>query len=94
MIMDIFNTPMTLFSGIRIPISSFPQWAKVLSMLFPLTYCVNIIRFSFHIYGGEKNWIIDLVELCICLFIMIMITIVLINKAEKHNRETGELVFY
>lgn len=93
-IMDIFSTPMTLFSGVRIPVRCFPQWARILSMLFPLTYCINIIRFAFRIYDGCRSWIVNLGELCICLLTMILITVVLIHKAEKHNRRTGELQFY
>ena len=39
--MNIFDTPMTLFSGTRLPRNCFPLWAKVISLIFPLTYCIN-----------------------------------------------------
>lgn len=93
-IMDIFNTPMTLFSGSRIPVESFPKWAKIISLIFPLTYCINIIRFVLNVQKGGNGWIDDLIGLVICLGIMVTISVVLMKKIEKYNRETGELQFY
>lgn len=92
-IMDIFDTPMTLFSGSRIPVGCFPQWAKMISLIFPLTYCMNIIRFVLGVETGE-GWIGNLMRLVVCLGIMIAVTMVLIRRVERHNRETGELQFY
>ena len=93
-ILNLFDTPMTLFSGSRIPIHCFPQWAKVISMFFPLTYCLNIIRFVLRIQSKDTLWQKDLAELAICLSVMITITIFLTRKAEQHNRETGELLLF
>lgn len=93
-IMDIFDTPMTLFSGTRVPGSCFPQWAKVISLLFPLTYCINIIRFVLNIREEKPEWIMDLAGLAVCLGVMGALTIFLTYRAEKHNRETGALQFY
>lgn len=93
-VMNLLDTPMTLFSGSRIPVSCFPWWAKLISCVFPLTYCLNIIRFVFHIREEGKGWIADLAGLILCLCIMIVFTVLLVRKAEEHNRETGELQFY
>lgn len=93
-IMDVFDAPMTLFSGTRLPRSCFPQWAKNISLLFPLTYCINIIRFVLNIRVENQGWIVDLLELVVCLSVMIAITVFLTYRVEKHNRETGELQFY
>lgn len=93
-IMDIFDTPMTLFSGSRIPVKYFPQWAKMISLIFPLTYCINIIRLVLNVQEEENGWIGNLTGLVICLVVMIVITYVLVQKVEKHNRENGQLQFY
>lgn len=93
-VMDVFDTPMTLLSGTRIPISCFPQWAKIVSLIFPLTYCINIIRFALNIQEAGNNWVTDLTRLVVCLSVMCVITIYLIHKVEKHNRKTGELQFF
>lgn len=93
-IMNLLDTPMTLFSGTRIPQSCFPGWAKAISLLFPLTYCINIIRFVFRIQEDGYGWQTDLASLAVCLVVMIAITVFLTFKAEQHNRKTGELQFY
>ena len=94
MIMDVFDAPMILFAGTRIPVQCFPVWAKVISLLFPLTYCLNIIRFILGIQGGGAEILPDLAGLVICLGVMAGVTAWLIRRVEKHNRETGELQFY
>ena len=93
-IMDIFDTPMTLFSGSRIPRNCFPFWAKMISLVFPLTYCINIIRFVLNIGGEGKQWILNIVGLLVCVCIMVVVTVVLTYQVERHNRETGELQLY
>ena len=90
-VMDIFDTPMTLFSGSRIPRNCFPFWAKMISLVFPLTYCINIIRFVLNIGGEGKQWILNIVGLLVCMCIMVAVTVVLTYQVERHNRETGEL---
>ena len=93
-IMDVFDTPMNLFSGTRVPESCFPQWAKVISLIFPLTYCINIIRFAFNIGEERKGWLSNLAGLAVCLGVMYVLTVFLTHMVEKHNRRTGELQFY
>lgn len=92
--MDLFDTPMTLFSGSRIPVKCFPNWAKIISLIFPLTYCIHIIRCVLHVQEEGNLWTTHLAGLGICLGAMVVITVILIRKVEKHNRETGELQFY
>lgn len=92
--MDLFDTPMVLFSGTRIPAACFPVWAKVISLLFPLTYCLNIIRLVLHITGDGAGIGADLLRLGICLVLMVGITKILLRRAEANNRKNGELQFY
>lgn len=93
-VMDLFDAPMTLFAGTRIPVNCFPKWAKVISLFFPLTYCLNIIRFILGIQKQDKDIFYSLGGLMLCLAVMVLITRYFIVKVEKHNRETGELQFY
>ncbi|XCP86437.1 ABC transporter permease [Roseburia hominis] len=93
-IMDLFDTPMLLFSGTRIPLNAFPLWARLISLLFPLTYCLNLIRLTLHIHQQPTSLFPDLIKLLICLTTMIAITQILLKKAEQTNRQTGELLFY
>jgi ABC-2 type transport system permease protein len=93
-LMDLFDAPMTLFAGTRIPVSCFPQWAKVISLFFPLTYCLNMIRFILGLQKQDNDVFVSLAGLIICLAVMLFITKYLLDKVEKHNRETGKLQFY
>lgn len=93
-IMNLFDTPMVLFSGARIPSSCFPLWGKIISLFFPLTYCINIIRLVLKIQENSRGWLDNMIELLICLGIMILVTIFLTRKAEAKNRKTGEIQFY
>ena len=93
-VMNLIDTPMTLFSGSRIPIHCFPVWAKAIAFLFPLTYCNNIIRFALDIQREENGWLRESLYLAVCLATMIVITKWITFRAETHNRMTGELQFY
>ena len=90
-LMDLFDAPMTLFAGTRIPVSCFPQWAKVISLFFPLTYCLNMIRFILGLQKQDNDVFVSLAGLIICLAVMLFITKYLLDKVEKHNRK---LQFY
>lgn len=93
-IMDVLDTPMVLFSGTRIPTACFPLWARLLSMAFPLTYCLNLMRLALHITENDGAFGKNLLCLVACCLVMILITVLLIRRAEGHNRETGEWQFF
>lgn len=90
---NIFDQPMALFSGVRVPTMIFPLWAKVISVIFPLTHALVIIR-SMIIDGKmfiyNKNfYILIILNTCIVIF-----TIWLLKAAERHARITGNLTLY
>ncbi|MGB7605449.1 MAG: ABC transporter permease [Lutisporaceae bacterium] len=89
----VFNNPMSLFSGTRIPVTVFPIWAKVISTIFPLTHVLVIIRSIF--YQGKLNInLIDWTSLTVSLLIIGALTAVIIKKAEKNARINGSWTFY
>jgi lipooligosaccharide transport system permease protein len=58
----LFITPMFLFSGTFFPVSGIPDWAGILSLLFPLYHLVELIRFLC-IGAIESNPVFNLVYL-------------------------------
>lgn len=90
---NILDEPMVLFAGVRIPISAFPLWAKVISTIFPLTHSLILVRNLFK-YNSLSGSIMDIIYLLITLLIMILLTIFLLKKAEKHARTSGDFTFY
>lgn len=85
------DSPMNLFSGTKFPIASLPQILQCISYVFPLTYCLIIIR---KIFSNNIFDIIDLLPLVLCLTVVVFITGVILYIAEKINRKTGNLQLY
>jgi lipooligosaccharide transport system permease protein len=53
----LFITPMTLFSGTFFPLDRLPLWAQSLSIIFPLTHLVNLVRsFCFGLTDLHLLW--------------------------------------
>ena len=87
----ICDSPMELLSGVRIPINAFPTVIRYISCVFPLTFCLAIIReifinncISFYSVGILFSL---LITLCV-------ITIIVLQAAERHNRITGGFQLY
>lgn len=93
LIMTFFEDTMFLFTGVVTPLSDFPKWVQVFSLIFPLTYCIKLIR-SIFMYSSWDGLVSDTFKLAVCLVIMLVLTILCLNKAEKVNRIKGELNFY
>lgn len=89
---SICDQPMGFFSGVKIPTSSFPIWAKYISMIFPLTYCLSIMRNL--LLSNRTSQLITIIKLIISILSLLAITYVLSGMAEKINRRTGNLQLY
>lgn len=60
MLATLIKFPLIFVSGIFIPTSNLPGWGTVISRLSPLTYFVDLVRFSFS--GSGSPWL-DVVAL-------------------------------
>ena len=60
----LFITPMFLFSGTFFPLSGIPDWARILTLIFPLYHLVEMTRF-FCIGVMESNMVFNLAYLVI-----------------------------
>lgn len=90
----IFEEPMQFFSGVRIPVLAFPLWGKIIALIFPLTYVLDIFRDL--ILNGKG--ILELTGQFTVLFgvlaLLTIISVTLLKKAEKHAKETGNMVLF
>lgn len=89
---SILDDPMEFFSGVRVPFSTFPIWAKVISVIFPLTHSLTLVRGM--LINTKGAGIDDIVKLCVSLLIVFILTVVLLKMAEKNARNTGNLTFF
>ncbi|MBA1334421.1 MAG: Efflux ABC transporter, permease protein [Firmicutes bacterium] len=92
-LMAVFDEPMILFSGVRMPTFVFPIWAKIISALFPLTYALMIVR-PLLIEGSLSASLQGIYKLLISLLLIVSLTLWLLKKAEKNARKNGNFVFY
>lgn len=89
---NIFDDPMEFFSGVRVPTSTFPLWAKAVSAIFPLAHSLTVVRSI--LIPPNILCIGDILKLAISLIVIFIFTLVLLKLAEKNARITGNLTFY
>lgn len=83
----ICDTPMNFFSGVKIPIQMFPIWARNIAKIFPLTYCMNIVR-GIIIQSTQGNYLHSFSGVLISNCIMITVTYFISLFSEKINEMT------
>ncbi|WP_019241058.1 MULTISPECIES: ABC transporter permease [Bacillus] len=90
----ILEEPMQFFAGVRLPILALPLWGKALAMIFPLTYVLNIIRGL--VLDGKSIFqlINQFVLLAAILASLLLVSYVLLKKAEQHAKKTGNMVLF
>lgn len=90
----ILEEPMEIFSGVKVPTTIFPLWAKCISLIFPLTYALDAIRKVFltgYNLGEVKSFIICSIFIILFMFILINICLKL---GEKHAKKTGNMTLF
>ena len=91
---SVLEEPMEIFSGVKVPTSLFPVWAKVISVIFPLTYAIEAVR-RVMLQGSPlyevRNFFVTGILIIAILFIAV---IVILNRVEKHVRRTGNITLF
>ncbi|ULO09946.1 ABC transporter permease [Paenibacillus sp. 19GGS1-52] len=89
----IFQAPMELFGGVRIPPAVFPAWATGLSLLFPLTYSLILVRGALNNQIGSPWWW-SLSVLIVGNTALIVATRYILTRAEQHARVKGNWTLF
>lgn len=89
----IFQAPMELFGGVRVPPAVFPAWATVLSTLFPVTYSLILVRGALYDNIGESWWW-AIILLAAGSLALIGCTRYILIRAEKHARIHGSWTLF
>lgn len=89
----IFQAPMELFGGVRIPPVVFPGWATGLSALFPVTYSLILVRGALYNNIGS-GWWVSLLILVLGSLALIQCTRYTMNRAERHARLKGNWTLF
>ncbi len=90
----VLEEPMEIFSGVKVPVTLFPLWAKVIGAVFPLTYAIEAVRrimlMESSLYEVRTFILIGLVIIVVLLFAISRI----LRIVEKHIRVTGNLTLF
>ncbi len=90
----ILEEPMEIFSGVKVPIVIFPAWAKIISLIFPLTYVLEALR-QVMLNGASLTAVSHILSICIGIIIVLLLaTLITILVVEKHMRKTGNVVLF
>ncbi len=89
---NVLDDPMEFFSGVRVPTETFPVWAKMISVIFPLTHSLTIVRGI--LLKTNIAWMEAAIKLSISLVLLFILTIVLLKLVEKNIRDNGNITFY
>lgn len=87
----ILEEPMEIFSGVKVPTSLFPFWARVISVVFPLTYAIDAVR-KVVLLGSSFYEIRWFLVISVAIIVILLVTILMILKiVERHVRLTGNI---
>lgn len=90
----VLEEPMEIFSGVKVPTTVFPLWAKGISLLFPLTYAIEAVRNV--VLNGSS--ITELGGFIISGLVIIGVlygaSIKIIKVVEEHSRKTGNFTYF
>lgn len=90
----VLEEPMEIFAGVKIPVNIFPQWARLISCIFPLTYVLEALRQVTLNAAGigdmKKVFIISI----IIILVLFSATLITIYVVERHMRKTGNFILF
>lgn len=90
----ILEAPMEIFSGVKLPFSLMPLWAKCIGVLFPLTYTIIILRKSILFDTGIKELFPYMAICCIIAFMIIAASYFILSYGEKQAKITGSATLF
>ena len=90
----ILEEPMEIFAGVKVPVVLFPGWAKVISMIFPLTYALEAVRETVLNKASFSELKGFFGISAVILFLLFGGTLFTIQLVEKHMRKTGNVTLF
>ncbi len=79
MLSTLVKFPLMFISGVFVPLSQLPQWARIVASISPLTYFTDVARYA---TGGESHY-----SIAVNLLVMVAFTVVSWFVAVKlHNK--------
>lgn len=90
----VLEEPMEIFSGVKVPVALFPGWAKIVSLIFPLTYALEAVR-KVVLNNADFLELKDFfIASGVILSLLLGATVITIQVVEKHMRKTGNAALF
>jgi ABC-2 type transport system permease protein len=89
----IFQAPMELFGGVRIPLTALPAWGKWIALLFPVSYSLLTIRDAVSGTITDGWWLMLGILLALSI-VLIPVVLFILAKAEAHARRSGSWTIF
>lgn len=83
-----------IFSPVRYPVESLPNWAQVISKLIPLTYALIIIRSIMLLKASLSALCFEILALVIIDAVLIFVGFYMFNWMENKTRQSGAISHY
>lgn len=90
----VLEEPMEIFAGVKIPVVIFPYWARVISLIFPLTYILEALREVCLNHADIASVRIILIISIAIIIVLLTVTLVTIRVVEKHMRKSGNVILF
>lgn len=90
----ILEAPMEIFSGVKLPFSLMPFWAKGIGLLFPLTYVITILRKSILFQTSLKELFPSMIICCIIALVLVSASYFILFYGEKKAKITGSATLF
>ncbi len=94
-IFTLCDEPMIFFSGVRFPTSILPHGLQIISFLFPIYYCLRLVRGMFMNESLINcDLYLCLIQFILALLFMFTLTLANIRLGEYNNRKNGNYSLY
>ncbi len=87
----IFQAPMQLLSGVKVPYKAMPLWSQIIGAVFPLTWSLKIMRSILCENADFRGIAFDLIIVGAISAIYVMLTVLLLRLGENHMKKNGNM---
>lgn len=86
---ELLLDPLNMFSGVRMPVVLLPLFGQIISLFFPLTFVLKILRGLIIQNLSIISMVDDFIYLSLVLSVYAFITHLIVKKAEKNAMNSG-----
>ncbi|GKX31777.1 multidrug ABC transporter permease [Vallitalea longa] len=90
----IFQGPIDMFTGAKMPFSYMPLWAKIIGYIFPLTYIIIVLRKALMYDAGFVELLPDFIICSLIGTFLLIISHLMMKIGERNAMENGTATLF